>query len=183
MKSNVKLLIILSAVLAAVLAVGIFYIQKTKALVTPRKGVDVIYDIPDGLDEEISKEMLKHNEKAFESTGSGISVEAHELLGAEKTEDGLVVYVMAMYNNYSSPDYLSGGGLGCAALTFNENEEGYSLAEYWQPMDGANYKKSITEKLPEQLVDKAVDTQLFADELEKQCDDKVKAAWNEKNKH
>ncbi|MGN0622759.1 MAG: hypothetical protein ACI4JA_02270 [Oscillospiraceae bacterium] len=182
MKTKITLIIVLSAVLAAALVFGIWYNNKTKETVSPRKGVDVIYEIPDGLDDRISQEILKHNEKSFVGHETGISVEAHELLGAEKTENGLTVYVMAMYRNYSAPDCSTGGGLCCAAISFEENESGYSLAEYWEPLDGGSYKKSITEKFPRQLVDKAVDTQLFADELDKECAEKAKTAWAEKYK-
>lgn len=52
------------------------------------------------------------------------------------------------------------------AITFDiDNNWNYTLKEYWRPRDGSYYKSDIESKFPENLWEKAVDTQAYNDEL------------------
>ena len=54
-----------------------------------------------------------------------------------------------------------GGSHIPVALTFEQQENGYILKEYWQPRDGSYYVADIRDKFPEDIADDGIDSQKF----------------------
>ncbi len=48
------------------------------------------------------------------------------------------------------------------SMTFELNEEGYSLQEYWQPGEGAYFVSDVRDKFPKQAAGDGIDSQKFA---------------------
>ena len=93
-----------------------------------------------------------------------------KVLGTEKSFDRTIVYMWALYQEFS--DYNGqveevAGSYCPTAVTVKKKSDGdYELVEYWTPEDGMNYGDDIDGKFPWHLRRKALDPSLFIDELE-----------------
>lgn len=134
------------------------------------------------LDEIVSKAVTEHYKNSL--TGL-INVESHVILANEqKTSAGnsdkayeITVYAVVMRESYNiENNELSNcyGSVIPTALTFTVNENNnYSLKEYWEPRDGGYYAKDIEKKFPDSTQKEAI----FFDskELQKECYNKALA--------
>lgn len=73
-------------------------------------------------------------------------------------------YGWALYQEYAiSQEGIqeTGGSHIPVAITFDLDQEGYHLAEYWQPRDGSYFVPDIRAKFPPQIADDGIDSQKF----------------------
>ena len=133
--------------------------------------------IPDALDKRVGDEILKENSTGYRK--GEFQTEAHALLGAVEKDGKVTVYLYVLYSEYdhdSTDKFVDvSGGSNPAALTFQKDEESYTLTEYWIPKDGSGYASSIKEKFPGGLYESAMDPQKYGDTLKKECDGKATA--------
>ncbi len=87
------------------------------------------------------------------------------LLETAATEDTVTYYGWALYKEFGISEKGiedMGGSHMPVALTFELNEEGYSLQEYWQPGEGAYFVSDVRDKFPKQAAGDGIDSQKFA---------------------
>ena len=84
----------------------------------------------------------------------------------------ITYYGWALYNEYK----VTGEGLKTiigghvpVALSFDLDERGYTLTEYWQPRDGSYYAPDIREKFPAHIVEDALHGQKFILQQTQEC--------------
>ena len=64
------------------------------------------------------------------------------------------------------------------ALTFHVQPDGScTLTEYWEPGDGSLYAPEVRSRFPEDIAERALDTQRYIDEQMKACYDQAIAYW------
>lgn len=131
------------------------------------------------LEAAVEKAILDENSASF---NGDFACQANEVLtveGSGSKNDKMhtvTVYTMAMYARYSLDESGSivetGGSIEPVAITFsiNENDE-YTLLEYWQPDMGREYLNSIKSKFPKSL---DTDTQNYVDRLNEICEQQAR---------
>lgn len=76
----------------------------------------------------------------------------------------IVLYGWVLYQQYAIDKVgikdLAGSHIP-VALTFELNENGYQLKEYWQPRDGSYYVSDVRSKFPAHIVDDGLDSQKY----------------------
>ena len=84
----------------------------------------------------------------------------------------ITYYGWALYNEYK----VTGEGLKTiigghvpVALSFDLDERGYTLTEYWQPRDGSYYAPDIRKKFPAHIVEDALHGQKFILQQTQEC--------------
>ncbi len=109
------------------------------------------------LDEAISQAVLTYNKERY---GQGECVaQGHEILEQKQEADGSVtVYAITMFGWYGFEDdclvKVSGSGTICNVLTFSLDEQrGYLLEDYKEPLEGGYYVSSVRDMFPEHLWD------------------------------
>ena len=125
----------------------------------------------------IRQAILKHNRSA-DPTGlvsCASFVELAVLSGtplAGNSTHKITYYGWALYNEYK----VTGEGLKTiigghvpVALSFDLDERGYTLTEYWQPRDGSYYAPDIREKFPAHIVEDALHGQKFILQQTQEC--------------
>ncbi len=84
----------------------------------------------------------------------------------------ITYYGWVLYNEYRVTDNglktISGGHVP-AALSFDLDERGYTLTEYWKPRDGSYYAQDIREKFPAHIVEDGMDSQKFILQQTQEC--------------
>ncbi len=131
----------------------------------------------DTLDTAINQAILEHGRSHY--TMNHFACASHVTLGSLHLDSALkdgandyveqvIVYVMALYQEYSVKDGKlkeEAGSHMPVALTFQITRKDaaseYSLLEYWIPEDGSGYKTSIEEKFPAYLSWEELDTQTY----------------------
>lgn len=103
-------------------------------------------------------------------------IEENSVTGNSITENSdkeITVYALVLhqsYNTYGGELVEEGGSHIPTALTFSVDENGeYTLTEYWQPRDGSYYVSDIRKKFPEEAAEKAIDTQIYIEQLIQEC--------------
>ncbi len=108
-------------------------------------------------EQAITKEIMKHNHGKY-MIGE-YQCEAHDILANEtgSPADGkggketVTYYMIAEYGEFNfdgyTPIHIS-GGRSPVALTFEIDESGYTLIEYWEASDGSMHVDSVKEKFP-----------------------------------
>lgn len=84
----------------------------------------------------------------------------------------ITYYGWALYNEYRVTDNglkTVGGGHIPVALSFDLDEHGYTLTEYWEPGDGSYYVQDIREKFPAHIVEDGLDSQKFILQQTQEC--------------
>lgn len=119
-----------------------------------------ITNLDDDLSMIIDSEIAEHNYCSYDTDKHFIAIN-HKVLGVEKTLNQSTVYMWAMYSEYSLENgeiKLESGSYVPTAITVKRthDSEKYAVVEYWIPDDGANYTKTIKEKFPWYLQDKAL---------------------------
>ena len=127
------------------------------------------------LEESITKAILDENMK--KSLRGEFQTESHVVLDTKEDKDSITVYAMVLYQEYGFEDGkfkdISGSHMPIA-ITFQIEKDGeYKLKEYWKPKDGSYYVPSIKNKFPASIVDKALDTQKYIKQQQKECDQKA----------
>lgn len=129
------------------------------------------------LDQAVTDAIL--NENLIPGASSECRTESHTVLGADLQENNATVYVMVLYQEFSST--VKGGyaqtrssHMPCA-LSFQKEGDTYLLTEYWIPTDGSDYPASIKAKYPASLYADALDTQAYIDGQEEECLGKAEA--------
>ena len=84
----------------------------------------------------------------------------------------ITYYGWALYEEYKVTD----GGLETVsgshipvALSFDLDERGYILTEYWEPGDGSYYAQDIREKFPAHIIEDGMDSQKFILQQTQEC--------------
>lgn len=150
-------------------------------------------------DEAINHAILEHNEGAPELTAessvkypsestvddtdsmrriSCCSFVTLDMLSATPTSDDVsnthtvTYYGWALYEKYIVSDNgieeVSGSHIP-VALTFDLNEYGYILKEYWEPGEGSYFTTDIANKFPAQCIDDAIDSQKYIMAQKQSC--------------
>ena len=73
-------------------------------------------------------------------------------------------YGWALYEEYQVSELgldTVGGSHVPVAISFLEDENGFTLTEYWEPRDGSYYVQDIREKFPADVVEDGIDSQKF----------------------
>lgn len=140
--------------------------------------------VPLPSDEIISDAILTHYNA--HSTEDLLCTENHTPLATvyQENSDGSVVvteYLMVLYLELARDgDWFreQSGSHIPTALTFHVQPDGScTLTEYWEPGDGDRYAPDIRAKFPEDIAERALDTQRYIDEQMKACYDQAIAYW------
>lgn len=117
----------------------------------------------------IRQAILEHNRSAdptgFVSCASFVELAC--LSGTPLAGDSthkITYYGWALYEEYKVTDdglETVGGSHIPVALSFDLDERGYTLTEYWQPRDGSYYAQDIREKFPSYIAGDDMDGQKF----------------------
>jgi len=76
----------------------------------------------------------------------------------------IIYYGWVLYEEYKVTDHglkTVSGSHTPVALSFDLDERGYTLTEYWEPRDGSYYAQDIREKFPSHIVEDGIDSQKF----------------------
>lgn len=134
------------------------------------------------VEEAIHKAIPDFN--ADESCVIDFASEAHTILGAEEKDNTIEVYLMALYMGYLKNEdgklQEKTGSHMPIVITFEKNQNGYVVKEYWEPEDGTEYVDSIKGKFPSHLWEKALDTQAYIQRHEETVNKEVRKWESEK---
>lgn len=125
--------------------------------------------LPATEDEAVAQALLAQARSGYAQ--GECPAEGHAILGTETGEDGsTVVYAQCSVGNYGfvngNFEQVSGSGVIPSRLTFAKGEDGsLTLTDYWEAEDGSRYEPSIKETFPEELVDLALDTEFYTNDL------------------
>lgn len=128
--------------------------------------------IGSNMDDKIQEAARPDIEKAILEENASSHTGIHDfvccdfvLLETAATEDTVTYYGWALYKEFGISERGiedTGGSHMPVALTFELNEEGYSLQEYWQPGEGAYFVSDVRDKFPKQAAGDGIDSQKFA---------------------
>ena len=140
---------------------------------------------PDAADTTISEEqaairqaILEHNKSSYPleydvACCSFITLEtlsATPLAGSSTHK--ITYYGWALYQEYQVTNRgleTTGGSHIPVALSFDLDERGYTLTEYWEPRDGSYFAQDIREKFPAHIVEDALHGQKFVLQQTQEC--------------
>lgn len=135
-------------------------------------------------DEVISDAILTHYNA--HSTEDLLCTESHIplLTTYRQNDDGslkVTAYLMVLYLELARDgDWFreQSGSHIPTALTFHVQPDGScTLTEYWEPGDGSLYAPEVRTRFPEDIAERALDTQRYIDEQMKACYDQAIAYW------
>ena len=135
-------------------------------------------------DEVISDVILTHYNA--HSTEDLLCTESHIplLTTYRQNDDGSIkvtAYLMVLYLELARDgDWFreQSGNHIPTALTFHVQPDGScTLTEYWEPDDGSLYAPEVRSRFPEDIAERALDTQRYIDEQMKACYDQAIAYW------
>ncbi len=135
-------------------------------------------------DEVISDAILTHYNA--HSTEDLLCTESHIplLTTYRQNDDGslkVTAYLMVLYLELARDgDWFreQSGSHIPTALTFHVQPDGScTLTEYWEPDDGSLYAPEVRSRFPEDIAERALDTQRYIDEQMKACYDQAIAYW------
>ena len=150
------------------------------------KGIDTpITAEPDVVDATLSEEqtairqaIMAHNKSSNSQeydTACCSFITLETLSGtplAGSSTHKITYYGWALYEEYKVSD----GGLETVsgshipvALSFDLDERGYTLTEYWEPRDGSYYVQDIREKFPVRIAEDGIDSQKFILQQQQEC--------------
>ena len=84
----------------------------------------------------------------------------------------IILYGWELYQQYAIDEMgiqLVRGSHVPVALTFELDENGYQLKEYWQPRDGSYYVSDVRSKFPSHIVDDGLDSQKYITRQMQSC--------------
>lgn len=135
-------------------------------------------------DEVISDVILTHYNA--HSTEDLLCTESHiPLLTIYRQNDDesikVTAYLMVLYLELARDGdwfHEQSGSHIPTALTFHVQPDGScTLTEYWEPDDGSLYAPEVRTRFPEDIAERALDTQRYIDEQMKACYDQAIAYW------
>lgn len=135
-------------------------------------------------DEVISDVILTHYNA--HSTEDLLCTESHIplLTTYRQNDDGslkVTAYLMVLYLELARDGdwfHEQSGSHIPTALTFHVQPDGScTLTEYWEPDDGSLYAPEVRTRFPEDIAERALDTQRYIDEQMKTCYDQAIAYW------
>lgn len=135
-------------------------------------------------DEVISDAILTHYNA--HSTEDLLCTESHIplLTTYRQNDDGSIkvtAYLIVLYLELARDgDWFreQSGSHIPTALTFHVQPDGScTLTEYWEPDDGSLYAPEVRSRFPEDIAERALDTQRYIDEQMKACYDQAIAYW------
>ncbi|MFQ6831268.1 M56 family metallopeptidase [Butyricicoccus pullicaecorum] len=135
-------------------------------------------------DDVISDAILTHYNA--NSTENLLCTESHIplLTTYRQNDDGslkVTAYLMVLYLELARDgDWFreQSGSHIPTALTFHVQPDGScTLTEYWEPDDGSLYAPEVRSRFPEDIAERALDTQRYIDEQMKACYDQAIAYW------
>lgn len=135
-------------------------------------------------DDVISDAILTHYNA--NSTEDLLCTESHIplLTTYRQNDDGslkVTAYLMVLYLELARDgDWFreQSGSHIPTALTFHVQPDGScTLTEYWEPGDGSLYAPEVRSRFPEDIAERALDTQRYIDEQMKACYDQAIAYW------
>lgn len=91
---------------------------------------------------------------------------------AESTVHRVTFYGWALYEQYQVTEAgleTTGGSHIPVAISFDLDERGYTLTDYWEPRDGSYYVQDIREKFPSHIVEDGIDSQKFILSQTQEC--------------
>ncbi len=104
------------------------------------------------LESFVAEQILEINGRPYEADNyPGV---AFEILGTEKNDKQIKLYMWVMYQEYSfkGGDLVEENGFnGPRAITVEETENGYKLVRYWEPGLGTDYIRDIKAEFPSLL--------------------------------
>ncbi len=125
----------------------------------------------------VRQAILDHN-RSEDSTGfvsCASFVELAVLSGtplAGNSTHKITYYGWALYEKYKITDNgletVSGSHIP-VALSFDLDEHGYTLTEYWEPGEGSYFVQDIQEKFPSHIVEDGIDSQKFVLQQTQEC--------------
>lgn len=107
------------------------------------------------LDTAVSAAIISHNRS--DASADRLCLEAHTILANENHMvagtneiDTAIVYGMSLYQEYADGNYSVAvkDVFRVVALTYNVENENYTLKEYWEPGDGAYHDLDLMVKFP-----------------------------------
>ena len=126
----------------------------------------------------IRKAILEHNKSSYPqeydmaccSFTTLETLSGTPLVGSNTHK--ITYYGWALYEEYRVTDNgletVSGSHVP-VALSFDLDERGYTLTEYWEPRDGSYYAQDIREKFPAHIVEDGMDSQKFILQQTQEC--------------
>ena len=126
----------------------------------------------------IRQAILEHNKSSYPleydvACCSFITLEtlsATPLAGSSTHK--ITYYGWALYEQYRATDNgleTTGGSHIPVVLSFDLDERGYTLTEYWEPRDGSYFAQDIREKFPAHIVEDALHGQKFVLQQTQEC--------------
>jgi len=127
--------------------------------------------ISNTIDDTISNAIKTRNQDRYYK--GEVATEGHIILDIEEKDNIIKVYTIASFGYFGFENgvftTISGSGAIPTVITFSKNEEdGYSLLEYKEPMDGALYMGSLKKMFPKKLHDAVLSAVKYYPELGKQ---------------
>ncbi len=126
----------------------------------------------------IRQAILEHNKSSYprEYDAACCSFITLETLSATplagSSTHKITYYGWALYEQYRATDNgleTTGGSYIPVALSFDLDERGYTLTEYWEPRDGSYNAPDIREKFPAHIVEDGMDSQKFILQQTQEC--------------
>lgn len=110
------------------------------------------------LESAVSQSILSNNGGRYLSGET--ATEGHIILETAEENGNTVIYALTTYGEYGFENNIftkvSGTGIIPTRITFNKDDNGYSLVEYKEPEDGSKYVESIKGMFPDKLADRAI---------------------------
>ena len=156
--------IILVAIMASIL-LAVCFLTNPKSLIDDELSVF--------LDTQIADHHSDYNYSHGFENKNFIAI-SQEILDVEKDSDQVIVYLWAMYHEYSNNDGVitleKAAHVPTVITAKREGKHGhYKLLEYWEPHDGSLFAEDIKDKFPTHLQSKALDSKRYAKKQEDFC--------------
>lgn len=124
-------------------------IRRDSAFYTVEPAEDVIFG--QNLEQALSQAII--DQEKYYGRGE-VATEGHILLGAEEKDGVVSAYTLASFGYFGFENgiftKISGSGAIPTVMTFRKDDQGgYSLLSYQEPLDGAGFERSVKEMFPE----------------------------------
>ena len=141
------------------------------------------------IDEDLSlfldMQIADHNYSKGNTDDNFIVVNS-KILEVDKTANKTIVYLWAMYHEYSCENGIikleAASHVPTVITAKQEGKHGhYELVEYWEPHDGELFESDIKGKFPVHLHSKALNSQLYDEEQRAFCENAAKEHYSTSN--
>ena len=126
--------------------------------------------LPEGMEPFLNEVILEQNRSEQSKNFECVD---YQLLRVDEHRETVTVYAWVLYEELSYDGaelHLESGAHTPTVITAQKNEnQQYSLVEYWTPRDGSYYSKDIRAKFPLTLWGKALDGQSYIEEQKEHC--------------